>query len=133
VIGREPNPTAVELEEVRVAISRAGSALQVGRIRGARGRAIESRRGRSLKLPVVDLRPCPLLSREGRCTIYESRPFGCRTFFCDDAGGPFDSATKLPRAPLRDIGRRIADLSSRFAPHDPHPRPLVRALAAERR
>ena len=33
---------------------------------------------------------CPLLDpRTNRCVIYESRPFGCRTHFCTEAGGPF--------------------------------------------
>ena len=121
VLGREPHPTAVELEEVRHA-RKARETRRPG-----------SGRRRARTLPIVDERRCPLLSREGHCTIYESRPFGCRTFFCPEAGGPFDSSAKLPRAPLRDIGRRIADLSARFAPHDPHPRPLVRALADEPR
>jgi Fe-S-cluster containining protein len=32
---------------------------------------------------------CPLLKREtGSCLIYANRPFGCRTHFCDAAGGP---------------------------------------------
>lgn len=128
VIGREPNPTAVELEEVRHAKSGTPRARQAGGARGAR-----SRRGGRLTLPVLDQRPCPLLSRDGRCTIYRSRPLGCRTFFCDDASGPFDPAARLPRARLLEIGRLIADLSARFAPHDPHPRPLMRALAGERR
>jgi hypothetical protein len=81
------------------------------------------------KLPMVDLRPCPLLSDDGRCRIYASRPFGCRTFFCDHSEAPFGARTKLPRDAINAIGRRIADLSARFAPRDPHPRPLVRALS----
>jgi hypothetical protein len=115
VIGREPYPTAIELEEVRFAIRAAPP---------ARPRATDARRA----LPLADLRPCPLLSTGGRCAIYASRPFGCRTFFCDAAEAPFGAKEKLPRAALHRIGRRIADLSARFAPHDPHPRPLVRAL-----
>jgi hypothetical protein len=112
ITGREPYPTAVELEEVRHAMRSASIALAPPRrptgLRGVRG------------LPVVDLRPCPLLSPEGRCRIYASRPFGCRTFFCRQ---------RLPRAAVASIGRRIADLSARFAPRNPGPRPLARALA----
>jgi uncharacterized protein len=110
LIGREPHPTAVELEEVRHAMERT------------------SVRRSPHKLPLAGPRPCPLLSKEGRCSIYASRPFGCRTFFCDDAAPPFDVRAKLPRASLRDIGRRIADLSARFAPRDPQPRALTRWL-----
>lgn len=32
---------------------------------------------------------CPFLDAEGkRCTVYEDRPFGCRTFFCQRMTGP---------------------------------------------
>jgi hypothetical protein len=102
VTGREPYPTAVELEEVRHAL-----------------RASPPARPDPKRLPMAELRACPLLSAEGRCRIYASRPFGCRTFFCDQ---------KLPRAEVNAIGRRIADLSAEFAPRDPGPRPLVKAL-----
>ncbi len=112
VTGREPYPTAVELEEVRHAVRAAGVTARDRR-----------------RLPLADQRPCPLLSDTGRCRIYAARPFGCRTFFCDQAAGPLGQKARLPRAALAAIGRRIADLSTRFAPRDPHPRPLVRALA----
>jgi hypothetical protein len=106
VTGREPYPTAVELEEVRHAL-----------------RASPPPRRDPKRLPLAELRACPLLSSEGRCTVYASRPFGCRTFFCD---------LRQPRAVTKEVaalGRRIADLSARFAPRDPGPRPLVKALA----
>jgi Fe-S-cluster containining protein len=33
---------------------------------------------------------CKLLHpRTSRCLIYEGRPFGCRTHFCQSAGGPY--------------------------------------------
>jgi hypothetical protein len=111
VTGREPYPTAVELEEVRHAV------------RAASLDKLDPRR-----LPMASLRACPLLSPEGRCRIYSSRPFGCRTFFCDHAEGPFGTRQRLPRDEVNALGRRIADLSARFAPHDPGPRPLVKAL-----
>jgi hypothetical protein len=116
VTGREPYPTAVELEEVRHAVGATGAALHAAP-RGAPA-------GGGRKLPLAELRACPLLSADGRCRIYASRPFGCRTFFCGQ---------KLPRQAVGSIGRRIADLSARFAPRDPGPRPLVRALADWRR
>ena len=114
ITGREPHPTAVELEEVRHAM-----------------RGLSIRTSRPKRLPQVelgDLRSCPLLSDDGGCRIYASRPFGCRTFFCDHAEGPFGAPARIPRARLLEIGRRIAALSARFAPEDPHPRPLTRAL-----
>jgi hypothetical protein len=118
VTGREPYPTAVELEEVR-------HAMRVG------GIVVTDRR----KLPVLprpeqlELRPCPLLSDTGRCRIYPSRPLGCRTFFCRGvAEGPFGSRTKSARGAVNAVGRRIADLSARFSPRAPHPRALTRSL-----
>ena len=116
VTGREPYPTAVELAEVRHAIAAAGIVL-------ARSSSTGGGRGRAL--PVVDeTRRCPLLSAAGRCRIYASRPFGCRTFFCDRATGP----GKMPRGEIQRLSRAIADLSARHAPRDPHARPLTGAL-----
>jgi Fe-S-cluster containining protein len=113
VLGREPYPTAVELEEVRHAVLASGLS--------ARGRR---------RLPLADRAPCPLLSDSGRCLVYSSRPFGCRTFFCPEAHGSFGSRTRTPRETINALGRRIADLSARFAPKDPGPRPLRRALVS---
>jgi uncharacterized protein len=115
VAGHEPYPTPVELEEIRHAM-RAGS--------------VAPRDHR--KLPLANLRPCPLLADDGRCRIYGSRPFGCRTFFCQRAQR-VAARSKLPRQAINAIGRRIADLSVRFAPRDPRPRALVRALLEEKR
>ena len=109
--GREPYPTAVELTEI----------LHAVRARGARKAALRPRH----KLPLADdPRRCPLLSDEGRCTIYASRPLGCRTFFCNLGEGP----PKDARAGLLEVARRIADLSAKVSPRDPLPRPLTGAL-----
>ncbi len=108
--GREPYPTAIELAEIARAV-------------GARGTTLGRRRS---SLPqVADDRACPLLSPGGRCTIYASRPFGCRTFFCARATGP----GPLPRSEIQRLSRAIAALSERFDPRAPGARPLTRALA----
>src|SRR5262245_35018941 len=76
VTGREPYPTAVELAELERAV----------RARGG----LPKRRS----LPMIkasrerDERRCALLGDDGRCLVYASRPFGCRTFFCERARGP---------------------------------------------
>ncbi len=49
------------------------------------------------KLPLPADGSCPLLGQDGRCTIYDSRPFACRTHFCGAAGGPW------PRKEVRDL------------------------------
>ncbi len=57
--------------------------------------------GRKELPPSVD-GACPLLKHEtGRCLIYADRPFGCRTHFCDAAGGPY------PRKLVLDLIRRL--------------------------
>ena len=113
--GREPYPTAVELAEV----------LFAARARGTRRRPT----GRRLPIAaeVQTARRCPLLSDEERCTVYASRPLGCRTFFCERGDGP----PKHARAGLLEVARRVADLSAKVFPRDPRPRPLMGALARE--
>jgi hypothetical protein len=114
VTGREPYPTAVELEEIHHGVRTAG---------------LLPRNPRKLSVVTApELGACPLLSTDGRCRIYASRPFGCRTFFCDHAEAPFGARSRLPRDAIQALGRRVADLSARFAPRDPGPRPLGRAL-----
>ena len=68
---------------------------------------------------------CPLLDRAGRCTVYEARPFGCRTFLCDRAQGP---TRRPPRAALVALGRQVASLSERTEGGS-GPRALTRWLA----
>jgi len=108
VSGHEPYPTAVEIEELRHAM---------------RAASVSPRDPR--RLPMADGRPCPLLSDAGRCRIYASRPFGCRTYFCDAAEG---QARAWPREAINAIGRQMADLSAAFSPREPGPRPLTRVL-----
>ncbi len=71
----------------------------------------------------------PAALDDGRCRIYASRPFGCRTFFCDHAEAPYGARVRPPRDEANALGRRVADLSARFAPRDPHPRALTKSLA----
>jgi Fe-S-cluster containining protein len=107
--GREPYPTAVELAEIELA-----------------RRSRPSPRRRSL--PQAGERRCPLLGDDRRCTIYASRPLGCRTFFCDRARGPAGEPAMSPRAELRRISAAILDLSARFSGENPGPRPLSNAI-----
>jgi uncharacterized protein len=116
VTGREPYPTAVELAELERAVK-------------ARGGLKKSR-----SLPVAGERRCAMLSDEGACMVYAARPFGCRTFFCERAQGPAgESARSLPRAEIARLGRAIADVSARYAPADPGPRPLSRAWESRKK
>ena len=57
---------------------------------------------------------CPLLKREtGRCMIYADRPFGCRTHFCEAAGGPY------PRKQVLDLIRRLEDVDRKLGGDGP--------------
>ena len=73
-----------------------------------RGEALVAARGLRrtgrVKLPPREDGACPLLKDDGRCLIYESRPFGCRTHFCAAAGGPY------PRTEVLDLIRRLEDV-----------------------
>lgn len=52
---------------------------------------------------------CPLLKRDtGKCMIYADRPFGCRTHFCEAAGGPY------PRKQVLDLIRRLEDVDRKL-------------------
>jgi Fe-S-cluster containining protein len=120
VTGREPYVTPVEIAEIEHALAARGVPLRSSAKRGARS------------LPVVDPeRRCAMLDDAGRCRIYESRPLGCRTFFCDRAHGP----RKMPRAEIQDVARAIADLAARVSPRgarETEPRPLSRVFEAKR-
>ncbi|HEY8965021.1 MAG TPA: YkgJ family cysteine cluster protein [Candidatus Methylacidiphilales bacterium] len=61
------------------------------------------------KLPETDGDRCPFLSVETRrCQIYADRPFGCRTHFCDGAGGPY------ARRDVIDLIQRLEDIERRL-------------------
>jgi Fe-S-cluster containining protein len=120
VTGREPYPTAIEQAEVERAVRARGGLPKRRSLPTVRG-------GRGLD----ESRTCALLSDEGKCVVYTSRPFGCRTFFCERAHGPAGEAPRhLPKAAISSIARAIADLSERFAPADPGPRPMSKFTSA---
>jgi len=115
-IGREPYVTEVEVVLVARAVAERGGFPAIAKR--------EPRR----RLPLAaDLGTCPLLSPTGRCTIYASRPLGCRTFFCEGHGPPMRGNT---RKRLLELARRVADLSDRAFPRAGGPRPLRRAVAS---
>lgn len=58
---------------------------------------------------------CPLLGKEGHCTIYNQRPFGCRTHFCEAAGGMY------PRRHVADLIQRLEALDERLGGKGPRP------------
>jgi uncharacterized protein len=73
------------------------------------------------KLPERTDGACPLLGRNGRCMIYQHRPFGCRTHFCAAAGGPF------PRKQVADLIQRLEVIDEQLKGDGP--RPIQSAVA----
>ena len=67
---------------------------------------------------------CPLLGADGRCMIYDGRPFGCRTHFCAAAGGPY------ARREVADLIHRLEDLDRALGGDGalPLPAAVTRAL-----
>lgn len=120
VTGREPYVTTIEWMRVRRAIAR-----REGRLPTERPTPLTQG-----GLPLVrDERACPLLGKDGRCTIYDDRPFGCRTFWCERASGG---------APVRhrETSALVAKLKALAARHQPggdEGRPLTRLLAEGKR
>ena len=97
----------------------------IGARGGVKAVAPGAREARTCSLPIADEGRCPLLGRDGRCTVYADRPFGCRTFYCDRAEGP---TRKPPRAELADVGRRVAALARAASPSGEGPRQLTRLV-----
>lgn len=77
--------------------------------------------GRKILKPHPD-GACPLLGRDGRCTVYAHRPFGCRTHFCAGAGGMY------PRKHVADLIQRLEALDEQLGGHGS--RPLEAAVSA---
>jgi Fe-S-cluster containining protein len=117
VTGREPYVTPPEIAEVERAVAALGGE-----------RALASKRTLPIASRAEGERRCAMLDDAGRCRIYESRPLGCRTFFCERVRGP----GRVPRDEIQRIARAVADLAARFAPHDPHARPFSRVFGAPR-
>ena len=130
VTGREPYPTAIERAELARGMQAGG--VKVTAPAKTSRRSGSSGQGTRLRL-AEDERTCPLLDDAGRCRVYQARPFGCRTFFCERGRDPSGDPALLPRRELQALGRRIADLSARFDPRDPGPAPLTRVLASRER
>jgi Fe-S-cluster containining protein len=61
---------------------------------------------------------CPMLHPvTSKCMIYADRPFGCRTHFCDAAGGPYT------RKEVLDLIRRLEEVDYRLGRDGPRALP----------
>jgi uncharacterized protein len=114
VTGREPYVTSIELAAMQRAIAARGGALP------AKRRALSMYPGE-----YRDERICPLLTTDGRCSIYAARPLGCRSFWCHRADVPADA---VARDALTQFVRRIQAIATRHQPGGDQGRPLSKAL-----
>lgn len=124
ITGREPYVTSIELLAVRRAAAARGGMRSWKRAPTA-GRDPGGASTSGVALPVVaDERTCPMLDASGRCAVYDARPLGCRTFFCDraTAGG------KVKQRDVNALVRRIQDIAARHEPGGDKGRPLTRAM-----
>ena len=109
ITGREPYVTSVEVAFLRRAI-------------GARGGPLAPKKK---ALPIAkDERTCPLLNRDARCAVYEARPLGCRTFWCDRA----DADVPVKQKELNGFVRRVQEIAAEHEPDGDKGRPLTRSL-----
>jgi hypothetical protein len=114
VTGRQPYVTSIELAAVRKAVAARGGPRSWRRATGR------------LALPMGprDERICPLLDASGRCAVYEARPLGCRTFYCDRA----TPGARVERREVNALVRRIQDIAQRHVPDGDRGRLLGGAL-----
>jgi len=69
---------------------------------------------------------CPLLHPQtSRCLIYKDRPFGCRTHFCEAAGGPYE------RREVIDLIHRLEDVDAKLRGGGARPLPSAVAGALQ--
>jgi Fe-S-cluster containining protein len=124
ITGREPYVTSIELAAVKKAVAARGGTRSWKKAPPVAEPPAPSS-PRRVALPVVgDERTCPLLDVAGRCSVYEARPLGCRTFFCDRA----EPLGKVKQRDVNALVRRIQDLAATHQPGGDQGRPLTRAL-----
>jgi len=70
------------------------------------------------KLPERTDGTCPLLHpHTSRCMIYAGRPFGCRTHFCEGAGGPYERREVISHIRiLEEVDERLGGEGPRSLP-----------------
>ena len=65
---------------------------------------------------------CPFLEADGlRCSVYASRPFGCRTFFCHRVRGP----AREPIEAVALLSERLERVAQTLDADASAPRPLL--------
>ena len=121
VTGREPYVTSIEAAALRRAVARRGGPLSAKR----RALPLAAKAGAPPRRGSAEgERICAFLDVSGRCSVYESRPFGCRTFHCVRANLP----TKASADGRRDLVNRLRDIAARHEPGGDASRPLSKVF-----
>ena len=72
---------------------------------------------------------CPFLDVSGkRCSVYASRPFGCRTYFCERVRGPKHE----PAEAVNALWQRLEGAAQQLNPDEAGPRPITAWHQADR-
>jgi uncharacterized protein len=124
ITGREPYVTSIEVALVERAVARRGGARALGRAPAPLESPTPADRKDKRRLAMVDEEPCPLLDMKGRCSVYDARPFGCRTYFCERATRSSD----LGQRDINEFVRRIKDIAARHKLAGDQGKPLRRWL-----
>lgn len=129
ITGREPYVTSIEVALVERAVARRGGARALGRAPAPlEARAPADRKDKRRLVIADDEEPCPLLDAQGRCSVYDARPFGCRTYYCERATRSSD----LGQRDINEFVRRIRDIAARHETGGDQGKPLRRALKSVR-
>lgn len=112
ITGKQPFVTSIEQAALERAVGRRG------------GMPSKKKRALPLTRDAEKERMCPLLSNEGKCSVYADRPLGCRTFYCGRAtrgDGP-------DRRELKHVVQRLSELAARHRFGGDQARPLEHVL-----
>ncbi len=124
ITGREPYVTSIEVALVNRAIARRGGPRALGREPPPLSGEPSTDRKDKRRLALADEEPCPLLDAKGRCSVYDARPFGCRTYFCERA----TRSSTLNQRDINEFVRRIKDIAARHSVGGDQGKPLRRWL-----
>ncbi len=121
ITAREPYVTSIE----RFALMRAAAARGgFGTWKPANQPISDAGPDGKKHLVLASERPCPMLTSEGRCAVYEWRPLGCRTFFCERA----EQGSPVAHKKVLALVRRVQAIAARHEPAGDQGRMLTRAL-----
>jgi hypothetical protein len=116
ITGREPYVTSIELYALERAVAARGGPLKPVK----RALPLAPQKG-ALR---DDERTCPLLNADARCAVYQARPFGCRTFWCDRA----DTDAPVSHKQMSALVTKLRALASQHQTGGEQGRPITRAL-----